>query len=259
MVTGPSATRFGQNRSFAGPAQCGQNRTGHQVTSECFRAPPTGKNRPFVPSISPPDADRISAMPYYIRILSTTERVIPASDVARSLKVSTLTVGAGTDAQWDELLLAHETGREIALIERNPVTDDSVAAEELAEFVDELQDAKPAMGAKWVRDYLPKVKTIYAFQVLSGADEADGWSELGSVKNFLWSKLGGIIQADGEGFSNEDGYHIVWQFSEKTSGPWWMGVLKEGKWVHFEMELGDRRQREQFLQGEVPLGAKLSA
>lgn len=198
-------------------------------------------------------------MAYYIRVLSTTERIIPVSDVARLLKSSMLTVATGTDDQWDKLLLAHKTGREISVIERNPVTDGSVAAEELEEFIDELQDAKPTTGAQWLRDYLSKVKTIYAFQVLSGTHEADGWLELDSVKNALWSKLGGIIQADGEGFSNEDGYHIVWQFPEQASGPWWMGMLREGKWVHFEMELSDRRQREQFLQGEMPAGVKLSA
>ncbi|WP_093221847.1 MULTISPECIES: hypothetical protein [unclassified Variovorax] len=197
-------------------------------------------------------------MPYYIRVLSTTERTLPASDVARSLKSSTLTVEAGTDDQWDELLLVHKTGREIAVIERNPVSDGSMAAEELEEFIDELQDAEPATGAKWLRDYLPKVKTIYAIQVLSGTDEAEGWSELGSVKTALWNKLGGILQADGEGFSNEDGYHVVWQFSDTASGPWWMGLLREGEWVHFEMELSDKRQREQFLQGELPTGAKLA-
>jgi hypothetical protein len=72
------------------------------------------------------------------------------------------------------------------------------------------------------------------------------------------ARTGGIFQADGEGFSNEDGYHAVWQFSDRVSGPWWMGVLQDDRWVHFEMELGDASQRAAFLRGEVPAGAKLA-
>jgi hypothetical protein len=46
----------------------------------------------------------------------------------------------------------------------------------------------------------------------------------------LWERGDAIIQADGEGFTNEDGYHIVWQFSDSVSGPWNMGVLQDGVW-----------------------------
>lgn len=198
-------------------------------------------------------------MPYYIRVLSPSEEIIAASELARSVKDSSLTVAAGTDAQWEELLLAHPNGHEIAVVERNVVSPGSMAEEEIAEFLEELNDLRPTSGADWLRGYLPKIKTIYAFQVLSSTDDGLGWSELGSVKAKLWSQLGGILQADGEGFSNNDGYHIVWQFSERVSGPWWMGILKDGAWVHFEMELGNLQQREQFLRGELPAGAKLAS
>lgn len=61
-----------------------------------------------------------------------------------------------------------------------------------------------------------------------------------------------IIQADLEGFTNEEGYHILWQFSDPVTGPWWMGVLKNNAWVHFQMDLGNVSHREAFLRGEVP-------
>ena len=66
------------------------------------------------------------------------------------------------------------------------------------------------------------------------------------------------MQADREGFSNEDGYHILWQFSESAKGDWWMGVLRDGSWTHFQMDLGNLKQRESFFQGLVPDGAKLA-
>ena len=66
------------------------------------------------------------------------------------------------------------------------------------------------------------------------------------------------MQADGEGFTNEDGYHILWQFGEEVEGPLKMAVLGEdGRWTEFEMDLGDRRQRAAFLAGQVPDGVRL--
>ena len=69
-------------------------------------------------------------------------------------------------------------------------------------------------------------------------------------------KVGGIIQADNEGFSNEDGYHILWQFADDVSGNWNMAVKNFfGNWTNFTMNLGDQRQREEFWKGSVPKGA----
>ena len=78
------------------------------------------------------------------------------------------------------------------------------------------------------------------------------------MQTAIWHKASGILQADGEGFSNEEGYTILWQFSEDVEGPWSFGVLSpKARWVHFEMELGSDENREAFFRGEVPIGAKL--
>jgi hypothetical protein len=135
-------------------------------------------------------------MPYYVRVLSPSESTVPATELAAVLQSACLTVEEGSDAQWGQLLLAHSDRREIAAIERNEVSDGSMAEEEI-------------------------------IHLLSAINEDDGWRELSAVKDKLWSQLGGILQADGEGFSNEDGYHIVWQFSEHVSGPWRMGVINQ--------------------------------
>jgi hypothetical protein len=71
-------------------------------------------------------------------------------------------------------------------------------------------------------------------------------------------RRGGILQADGEGFSNEDGYLILWQFADTVDGDWNMAVLdKDGSWIRFQMNLGDPEQRAAFLKGRVPEGAKI--
>ena len=39
---------------------------------------------------------------------------------------------------------------------------------------------------------------------------------------------------------------------------WNLGVMvQDGRWVHFEMDLGNDEHREAFWRGEVPAGVKL--
>ena len=104
---------------------------------------------------------------------------------------------------------------------------------------------------------LPTVRVIYAFQLLSGTDVDDGWTPLHRLHSAVWKDAGGILQADGEGFCDEDGFTILWQFGEHVTGEWNMGVLKNGQWLHFKMDLGNVHHRKAFLNGEIPDGAKV--
>jgi hypothetical protein len=134
------------------------------------------------------------------------------------------------------------------------LVDDELGADEIQEFCDAIVDCDPPAARDWLLDYFSRVRVIYAFQLLTGTEKQSGWEILGSLRNAIWRNVGGIIQADGEGFSNEEGYHILWQFSESVRGNWWMGVLENGSWVHFEMDLGNPQHREAFLAGNVPAG-----
>lgn len=201
-------------------------------------------------------------MAYYIRILSPSERVPSIAGIETALSsaklAATLTVEAGTDDDWTQLVLAHEAGPEVADIGRNCASSTDLVAAEIDEFLEEIADCKPASAAAWLAEYLPTVKTIYAFQLLRGTDFENGWDILGNVKDFIFTQVGGILQADGEGFSDEDGYHILWQFSDSVKGPWWMGVLRDGNWVHFQMDLGNKKHRAAFLRGDVPEGVDVA-
>jgi hypothetical protein len=200
-------------------------------------------------------------MGYYIRILSPSDLCVAFSELQASLVQleprASLAIESGTDTEWDQLILSHQDGTAIALLERNPVNEGSLGAEELIEFKEEIADCAPASAVAWLLEYFPRVRTIFAFQVLSGTESEGGWDILGALKEAIWQRSGGILQADAEGFSNEDGYHIIWQFADNVSGPWWMGVLRDKRWVHFEMDLGNSRHREAFFKGQVPSGVKL--
>jgi hypothetical protein len=200
-------------------------------------------------------------MPYYVRVLSTSSDCVPLSQMQSALESdqfqATLVVEAGTSNDWTQIILSHADGREISSIERNVVEDGSLGSVELGEFADEVRLCKPVSASNWLLNYFLRVRCIYAFQILSGIDHNDGWEIFGIVKSAIWSAAPSILQADDEGFSNEDGYHILWQFNDSVDGPWWMGVLRDGKWTHFEMDLGNKKQRESFFKGDVPKGSRI--
>jgi hypothetical protein len=199
----------------------------------------------------------VAAMGYYIRILGTRLTNIPLRDLQEVALPAVLDLSEGNSDAWEELTLKHTFGDEIAIIEKNPVSLGGLGAEELQEFLDEVPHYKPDSAVVWLQKYFLTVKVIYAFQLLNGTDVDDGWALLHRVFDTVRNHAGGIAQADGEGFSNEAGFTILWQFDESAIGQWNMGVRVGNSWVHFEMDLGNKEQRESFWRGEVAIGAKL--
>jgi hypothetical protein len=195
-------------------------------------------------------------MAYYTRVLSKDESSPSFEELSRLVSDAhpdfKLSVESGDEEDWESLLLSGNDEVEVAVLERNPVEIGAAGQDDIAEFLDETQDCKPESGVAWLKDYLAEVKTVYAFHHLQGADTDEGGSVLHALRSALWERGDAIIQADGEGFTNEDGYHIVWQFSDSVSGPWNMGVYKDNLWYHFKMDLGDPDHRAAFIAGEVP-------
>src|SRR5438132_3555855 len=198
-------------------------------------------------------------MGYYIRVLTKSTVTIPVADLRNRLEQDALeaklVVTEGDENAWDRLDLLHNDpeapspGGLIAILERNLVEPGPVAEGEVEEFAEDIiVGCKPKSAVEWLKAYLANVKTIYCFQVIhGGADWRKGWHAIQAVQGEIWGTVGGIFQADGEGFSNEDGYHILWQFSDDAEGPWKMAVLDtKGNWVAFEMDLGNRQQRDAF-------------
>jgi len=195
-------------------------------------------------------------MSYFTRVLSKDEEIPSFEELAQLIRAEhpeyRLTIEEGGEEGWDTLLLSGTDEVEVALIERNPVMDGSAGQDEVADFIEDIHDCRPKSGVQWLENYLASVKTVFAIQHLQGSETDEGSNALHAVRSALWERGDAIIQADGEGFTNEDGYHIVWQFSDSVSGPWKMGVLQDGVWRHFSMDLGDPEHRDAFLKGAVP-------
>ncbi len=195
-------------------------------------------------------------MAYYIRVLSPLETPV-SLEVLRQAAGADVVVDADVSADsqegnWRQLVIGYADGTEVCIVERDGLDGDLVA-DEVDEFLQEIESCEPRSAAGWLASYLPRVQTIYAIQILNAVYERpNGWEILRAVQGAIWNAAGGIIQADGEGFSNEDGYHILWQFSDNVTGSWWMAVLDGDAWVNFEMDLGDPDQRASFRRGDVP-------
>jgi hypothetical protein len=193
---------------------------------------------------------------YYTRVLSKDDEFPSFEELAQLIRTGhpefRLTIEEGDEEGWNTLLLSGDDEVEVALIERNPVEDGSIGQDAIADFIEDMHDCRPRSGVQWLENYLASVKTIYAFQHLQGSETEEGSNALHALRSTLWERGDAIIQADGEGFTNEEGYHIVWQFSDSVSGPWKMGVLQDGVWRHFSMDLGDSDHRAAFLKGAVP-------
>lgn len=201
-------------------------------------------------------------MGYYIRVLGTENPDIDVDELLDSLQADGLKANFAllqgeTPGKWTQLQVANEKGETIIQVERNPVTEGELGFDELEEFKEEIEDFKPASAVSWLQGFFKKVKVIYAFQLLNSAFDDNNYPIVSSIRSKIWNTTGGILQADNEGFSNEDGYHILWQFSDEVDGPWSCAVLTAfGQWQRFQMDLADEKQRADFMAGRVPAGAK---
>jgi hypothetical protein len=193
---------------------------------------------------------------YYTRVLSKNEDFPSSEELAEFIRADhpscKLSIEEDEEEGWHTLLLSSDSEVEIALLERNPVFNGSIGQDEIADFIEDTADCKPESGVAWLHEFLAEVKTVYVFQHLLGSNSEEGSAAIHAVRNFLWERGDAIIQADLEGFTNEEGYHIVWQFADTVSGAWNMAVLQDGTWHHFKMDLGDPDHREAFFRGEVP-------
>ena len=197
-------------------------------------------------------------MGYYIRVLGTQDPDIHLDELLDNLRADGLTAKfafaeSDTTDKWTLLEVANDNGDTLAQIERNLVVEGELGKDVLEEFKEEIEDCKPISAVNWLTTFFDKVKVIYAFHLLNASLDSNNFEIISSIKTKIWNKTSGILQADNEGFSNEDGYHILWQFSDDVSGQWSCAVLNaSAQWQNFIMDLGDKAQRQDFLNGHVP-------
>ncbi len=187
-------------------------------------------------------------MAYHVRVLATSERVIPFSEIKNQGK--SIRLVSGTDMLWNRIEIYVPEANLISILERHLVSAGSQGESELGQLKDSIQSSYPVTAREWLRKYFSGVKTIYSFELFGEKITKDGWPVLGRIQNLLRDLLGGIIQSDNEGFYNESGNYILWQMYEGAIGTIQAATLDEkGKWITFKLKLTDAKAIEQFKQG----------
>jgi hypothetical protein len=195
-------------------------------------------------------------MTYDIRLFGKASVAVSVLQLQSVFEACRFEVLDGDDARWTQLLVTSRRGEEICLIER---ADKARMAKEIDWLREELADCRPRSAAHWTRNYLFAARELYGCRYLSFGLSRDFVSIPSSV---IWGLQeiggGGIVHAEGQGFSNEEGYQITWGFSDRARGTRQVAVLDgDGRWQSFEIDLSDEREREAFKLGARPAGAEL--
>ncbi len=90
-------------------------------------------------------AERGDSVDYYIRVLALSSDVIGIEDLRTELPYDQrLEIESGSPSEWREVVLKYAGGSDIALIERNPVMPGELGAEEIQEYLEEIQGENPS-------------------------------------------------------------------------------------------------------------------
>src|SRR5438270_6538514 len=98
-------------------------------------------------------------MGYYIRVLGIDDVFVTLDELtaAAGPKVE-IRIEQAEETAWCQVSFSHRpSGPEIMLLEKSPVAEGELGAEELQEFIDELSAYRPHTGAEWLKSYLPKI------------------------------------------------------------------------------------------------------
>jgi hypothetical protein len=190
-------------------------------------------------------------MAYYVRLLTPSTEIVPFSEIQKQGK--SIRLISGTDASWDKIEVHEPAEKLLAVIERLPVSSGSRGEIELARLKESLQSRYPVNAREWTSRYLSTVKTVYTFQIHTDDIKKLGWQTLGRIQNLLKDTLTGIIQADNEGYYNEEGDYILWQMYSGAGGTIPAATLDEnGNWIKLQLNLNNTNAVDMFKQGIPP-------
>ena len=171
-------------------------------------------------------------MAYYTRVLSKDEEFPAFEELALFVRTEhpeyRLTIEEGSEEEWESLLLVGTDEVEVALVERYEVYDGSAGQDEISDLIEDLYDVKPGERRGVAQELISKRcgRRFMRSSICRGWETEDGGNALHGLRARLWERGDAILQADNEGFTNEEGFHIVWQFSDSVFRAWEYGRLQ---------------------------------
>ena len=200
-------------------------------------------------------------MPYYVDVLTPSSARFSIEEMRTKAKELLpevdVVLNEGTEKEWEELIIWVSEDDAVCTISCTPFTKGESDDTDLGWMIWDIGRWQPGSGAEWLRKYLPSVTTTYRFRFLSRAYEGTDNRLTSTMINWIHEQRGGIVRADEEGYTNEYGHFILWQFSDGAKGRREFAVCREdGSWDSFIMELGNPEHRAAFKAGRVPDGVE---
>lgn len=194
----------------------------------------------------------------YLRIMTVSDREIPLIELQKAARHGAVWSRDLPSSDGNYLLVgprAHADDQTWATIERNPLGPGTLGAEEVAEFLDTLDQGGPPSAARWLTDYLESVRAIYAIRIYPDAmkDDPQAFETVYEVRTALHRIVGGIGRWGNLGYTNEMD-RLIWCRSERNMhGMTAAAILDEhsGRWMDIEVNLDNDREFQAFVNGEI--------
>lgn len=144
-------------------------------------------------------------MPYYVRAFCTDNARPSIDELEAALKQDNPVARIETDddrssSAWTQAEFYYNAERQPVVVEINVNDEDeSLAAEETREFLEEVGDPGFSLSKRRVISQLRNTRFTVCCQLLSDIDD-DGYNWNGELLDYYVKNHGGMIQADGEGF-----------------------------------------------------------
>lgn len=143
-------------------------------------------------------------MSYYLRAFCTADDTCSLRAVfewAESRGVRLEAPSADLDTQnWKQAEIAYKPDRQTFIADTDA---GDFLREEVAEFVEFLEDVEDSAGKQAVLDHLRRTKAVVATQLPRDLDD-DGYAAVRTFLTYYVEHRGALVQADGEGFYEGD-------------------------------------------------------
>jgi hypothetical protein len=158
---------------------------------------------------------------------------------------------------WSTLTLFLDSGEPVVEIEKFSLEEETLVdaiQDTVRQLLDDKNPVRPASAVKWLCQFMTRVKVVYEFRPMQAIKTDEGWEIFNEVWTNLREALQGIVHLDDEGFTNEDGVQITWEYPGEETGDLKVAVLNDRgeEWIEYTMNLANQEHKALFLAGKAP-------
>ena len=195
-----------------------------------------------------------------LRLLTIDDQEIPLASLQRAVPFCAVWPMKAQGSSENRLAIGPDPNspeRVWAVVQRDEVGPGTAGAHQIVQYLKEIYQGGPTSAAHWLRQYLERVRAIYAFQLYPDAilQHPDAIRAIGSLREAIRGIIGGIVEYDDFGFTNESD-RLIWLIpSIIPKGKLDVAILDESgeTWIPYTLDLGNSEKLSSFLQGNPPL------